>query len=82
MIEYLVDGQNRRVAKKKNGTFVKKWLYRDQLHPAAELDGAGNLVETFVYATSQNAPDYVVRGAQTLRIPMATAGSPTGSGRY
>ncbi len=27
-IDYLIDGQNRRVGKKVNGTLVKAWLYR------------------------------------------------------
>jgi hypothetical protein len=36
-----------------NGTFVKGWIYRDQLHPAGELDSAGNLLKRFVYASGK-----------------------------
>ncbi|MEI9936317.1 MAG: hypothetical protein WDO69_03750 [Pseudomonadota bacterium] len=50
-IEYIVDGQNRRVAKKKNGTTVTRWLYRDQLHPVAELNADGTIAKRFVYAS-------------------------------
>jgi RHS repeat-associated protein len=76
VIEYLVDGQNRRVAKKKNGALLRQWLYRDAIHPVAELDGSGNMVSTFVYVTGRNSPDYVVRGTQTLRILSDQLGSP------
>ncbi len=30
VVEYLVDGRNRRVGKKRNGVLVKQWLYGDQ----------------------------------------------------
>jgi RHS repeat-associated protein len=79
-VEYLVDGLNRRVAKKKNGTFVKKWLYRDQLHPVEELDGAGNFVSRFMYASGKNSPDYMVQGSGSTsteyRILSDQLGSP------
>jgi RHS repeat-associated protein len=48
LIEYLVDGQNRRVGKKLNGQIVKRWIYSGQLSPIAELDSAGNVVSQFV----------------------------------
>ena len=32
-----------------NGTLVQGFLYENQLEPAAELDGAGNLITWFVY---------------------------------
>jgi RHS repeat-associated protein len=72
----LVDGQNRRVGKKKNGTLVKVWIYRDQLHPVEELDSAFNLVKRFVYASGKNSPDYMIQGANTYRILSDQLGSP------
>jgi YD repeat-containing protein len=30
-VEYIIDGQNRRVGKKVNGVIKKQWLYQDQL---------------------------------------------------
>ena len=36
-IEYVIDGNNRRIAKKVNGAITKKWLYQDQLNPVAEI---------------------------------------------
>ncbi|HKY36890.1 MAG TPA: RHS repeat-associated core domain-containing protein [Polyangiaceae bacterium] len=76
VIEYLVDGQNRRVGKKKNGALVKQWLYRGQLKPVAELDGAGNLVARFVWASRKNSPDLVITGGVTYRVFSDQLGSP------
>src|SRR4051812_7660198 len=72
----MVDGQNRRVAKKKNGILVKQWLYRDQIHPVAELDASGALVAQFVYASGRNSPDFVVRGSEVFRMLSDQLGSP------
>ena len=57
LIEYVTDGKHRRVGKKVDGVLVKQWLYRDQLNPVAELDGAGNLVAQFVYGSRGHVPD-------------------------
>jgi RHS repeat-associated protein len=67
-IEYVVDGRNRRIGKKVNGTLAQGLLYAGQLTPVAELDGAGQVVSRFVYATRRNVPDYMVKGAVTYRL--------------
>ncbi len=59
-IDYIVDGQNRRVGRMVNGTLVQGWLYQDQLRPAAQLDGSNNVVARFVYGSKPNVPDYMV----------------------
>jgi len=51
-------------------------IYESQLAPVAELDGAGNVVSRFVYATRVNVPDYMIRGGQTYRIVTDHLGSP------
>jgi YD repeat-containing protein len=56
-IEYVIDGQNRRIGKRVNGTLVQGFLYGSQLRPAAELDGAGNVVSRLVYGTKVNVPE-------------------------
>jgi RHS repeat-associated protein len=68
LVEYLVDGRGRRVGKKKNGVLLKRWIYRDSLKPAAELDGTGNLAAQFVYGSKGNVPDFVIRAGQTYRV--------------
>ncbi len=75
-VEYLIDGQNRRIGKKVNNVLVQGFLYQGQLQPAAELDGSGNVVSRFVYAIGVNAPDYLVKGGQTYRLLKDHLGSP------
>jgi RHS repeat-associated protein len=75
-VEYLVDGLNRRVGKRVNGTLMRRWLYRDALAPVVELDGAGSIIARFVYASRANVPDYVIRGTKTYRILSDQLGSP------
>lgn len=75
-ITYEVDGQNRRIVKKLNGTPVKRWLYQDQLKPVAELGATGAVVSRFVYASRDNVPDYMVKNGVTYRIVTDHLGSP------
>jgi RHS repeat-associated protein len=75
-IEYVIDGRNRRVGKKVNGTLVQGFLYGNQLEPIAELDGSGNLVSRFVYGSRAHVPDYMVRAGVTYRILSDHLGSP------
>ena len=74
-IEYLVDGRNRRVGKKLDGSLVQQFLYLDQLNPVAELDGSGNLVSRFVYGTRSHVPDFMVKAGTTYRIVSDHLGS-------
>jgi RHS repeat-associated protein len=67
-IEYVIDGQNRRIGKKVNGTLVQGFIYGSQLRPAAELDGAGNVVSRFIYGTRINVPDYMIKGGSSYRL--------------
>jgi uncharacterized protein RhaS with RHS repeats len=76
VIEYLVDGTDRRVGRKKNGVLERSWLYKDALNPVAELDGSGALVARFVYGTKANVPELMVRGGVTYRIVSDHLGSP------
>jgi len=76
VIDYVVDGRNRRVGKKVNGVLTQGFIYGDQLNPVAELDGAGNIVARFVYGTRANVPDYMVKGGTTYRIISDHLGSP------
>ncbi len=75
-IEYVIDGQDRRVGKKVNGTLVQGFLYQNQLNPVAELDGTGAMVSRFVYASKGNVPDYLLKGSETYRIINDHLGSP------
>ncbi|AUX41034.1 uncharacterized protein SOCE26_024390 [Sorangium cellulosum] len=76
VLEYLVDGKNHRIWKKKNGMVVQGFLYRDDLQPAAELDATGAVVAQFIYGQDRNVPDIVLKGAATYRILTDHHGSP------
>jgi len=67
-ISYLIDGQGRRVGKKVGGALVQGWLYKDQLNPVAELDGAGAVVSRFIYGSKPHVPDLMEKGGNTYRI--------------
>jgi RHS repeat-associated protein len=75
-IDYLVDGEGRRVGKKVNGVLVQGFLYQDGLRPAAELDAHGNVVSTFIYASDGNTPSFMLKGGVTYRIISDQVGSP------
>ncbi|MBN1570137.1 MAG: hypothetical protein JXA73_20005 [Acidobacteria bacterium] len=75
-IEYVIDGQNRRVGKKVNGTLAQGFLYDGQLQIAAELDVSGNVISRFVYADRGNVPSYMVKAGITYRIFSDHLGSP------
>ncbi|PWU13498.1 MAG: hypothetical protein C5B49_14635 [Bdellovibrio sp.] len=65
-IEYLVDGQNRRVGKKVDGVLVEQYVYQSALQIVAVLDKQGSLVSRFVYGSKINVPDYMLKDGQTL----------------
>jgi RHS repeat-associated protein len=75
-IDYLIDGENRRIGKKMNGTLVQAFLYQGRLRPVAELNGANTIVSRFVYATHINVPDYMIKAGVTYRIITDNLGSP------
>ena len=76
VVEYVIDARNRRVGKRIDGVLVQGFLYRDQLEPVAELDGAGNVVSRFVYGGKGHVPDYMVKAGVTYRIVSDDLGSP------
>lgn len=75
-IAYLVDGHDRRIGKRVNGTLAQGFLYEDDLRPIAELNGSNSIVSRFVYASGDNVPDYFIKGGATYRIIADHLGSP------
>jgi hypothetical protein len=75
-IQYVIDGQNRRVGRRVNGALVQGFLYQDQLNPVAELDANNNVAARFVYGSRGNVPDYMVKNGATYRIISDHLGSP------
>lgn len=75
-IEYIIDGQNRRIGKKINGRLVQGFIYQSQTQIAAELDGSGQILKRFVYGSKINVPDYMVMGTKKYRIISDQVGTP------
>jgi RHS repeat-associated protein len=75
-INYVVDGQNRRIGKQLNGVLTQAFLYQNQLKVVAEHDGTGAVVSRFVYGTKANVPDYMMKAGVTYRIVSDHLGSP------
>jgi RHS repeat-associated protein len=74
-IDYVIDGQNRRIGKKANGVLTQGFLYGSQLRPVAELGGTGVVISRFVYGTKINVPDYMVKNGVTYRLLTDPLGS-------
>ncbi len=68
VIEYVIDGQNRRVGKKIDGKLQQGWLYRNQVQIAAETDGNGNVTKRFLYASDSNVPDVAIIAGTSYKI--------------
>ena len=75
-IEYVIDGLNRRIGKKVNGALVQGLLYQDNLNPVAELDGAGNVISRFIYASKLNVPDYMIKSGYAIASSAINWGVP------
>jgi RHS repeat-associated protein len=59
----------RRVAKKVNGAIVRRWIYKNQLQPAAEFDGSGTLLARYLDGV-------VIKGATSYRLVEDQLGTP------
>ncbi len=67
-LDYIVDGRNRRIGKKVNGTLSQSFIYQGSLNPVAEFDGQGNPVSLFIYASKGHVPDYIVKVGKRYRV--------------
>jgi RHS repeat-associated protein len=76
LIDYLIDGQNRRIGKKVNNVLTQGLLYQDSLRPIAELDGNNHVVSRFIYGNKGNVPAYLIKGGIAYRIVTDHLGSP------
>jgi RHS repeat-associated protein len=74
VMEYLIDGRNRRVGRKVDGVLRQRWIYQNQTKPIAEIDSLGNLTR-FVYGTRAAVPDYMIRGSTVYRLVADGQGS-------
>ncbi len=76
VIEYIIDGQSRRVGKKIDGKFVQGFVYQNQTKIIAELDSTGKIAKQFVYGEKSNIPDYMIYKGKEFRIISDQVGTP------
>ena len=76
LIDYILDGQNRRIGKKVNGILKQVFIYQSQTQIAAELDGHGKLLRRFTYGEKSNVPDYMIENGYSYRIISDQVGTP------
>ena len=76
VIDYLIDSYNPQIGKRVDGVLQQVWLYKDALNPISELDGSGNVVSRFIYASRANIPDYMIKNGIAYRIVSDHLGSP------
>jgi hypothetical protein len=74
-VEYLFDGEGRRVGKRVDGVLVQGFVYQNLIAPVAEIGGNGEVVSRFIYATQANVPDYVIKGGVVYRVVTDHLGS-------
>ncbi len=60
-VEYIIDGQNRRIGRSVNGVVTNRWIYSGQLYPTAEVDSYGNIIALYY-------GDYMKRGDTVYSI--------------
>ena len=73
-VDYIIDGRNRRIGKKIDGTLAESYLWNGQLRVVQETQGTHQLY--FGYASHLNVPDLMMRDGVLYRIITDQLGSP------
>ena len=74
-VSYVVDGFNRRIARKVDGAVTNRFLYGEGLLPAAELNADGSVKSRFVFGSKPHVPDYMIKNGTTYRFVTDNLGS-------
>jgi RHS repeat-associated protein len=78
VVEYVVDGLNRRAGKKLDGTLTRSWLYDFEGRVVAETPGStasSSSSSVFVYASRRHVPDFMLKGSRRYRLISDALGS-------
>lgn len=73
--DYDLDAFGRRITKRRNGTVQNRFLYRNALQPAAEVDAQGAVLSRYVYARGELGPDVLEREGTTYMLAKDERGS-------
>ena len=66
-IEYVIDGLNRRVAKRVDGDLTQGFIY-DGRRSVAELDATGAVASVFYYVVGGHSPDLLTKNGASYRF--------------
>ncbi|MNS67608.1 tRNA(Glu)-specific nuclease WapA precursor [compost metagenome] len=67
-IAYVIDPQNRRIGKQKNGVTQYGLIYQNQLRPIAQTGPDGTIRSVFLYGERSNVPSGMLKDGKTYRI--------------
>ena len=67
-ITYVIDPQNRRIGKQKNGVMQYGLIYQNQLSPIAQTGPDGTIRSVFLYGERSNAPSGMLKDGKTYRV--------------
>ena len=59
-IDYLLDGQNRRVVKRVNGAFSESWIYSNATSPVASVNDTGEVIQHYIYVGDATTASYLI----------------------
>jgi len=68
VIDYILDGEGRRIGKKVGGGLMQGFLYNHRGQLVAELDVNGAVRSRFIYGISKNTPSYMQASGIIYRI--------------
>ena len=74
-IAYLRDGLGRRAGRTVNGVVDRYYMYDNLNRVIARLDGSGNFLNIYVYASKSHVPDYMLSSGQTYKLVSDQLGS-------
>ena len=67
-VTYGLDALGRRIARSLNGTITNRFVYRNSLQVAAEVNASGTVTTRYVYGPLSYTPTYFLRGGTTYAI--------------
>ena len=68
LIEYIIDGQNRRIGKKVDGILEKRYIYSGNYGLIAELDNSNQVSVRYIYGSRAHVPDYMIKDGTYYRL--------------
>lgn len=75
-LAYSYDGLNRRTLKNDGTTLKYRYLYEDNYRVSAQVNNSGQILKTYMYATSPYVADYMTVSGVTYRLIKDHLGSP------